>query len=446
MATSSNSETQALGQQVAEVFLETVSAPVVHAGWLVSVALSIRPEDLARSLSNLWPKDDEAGASEAALAQLSKWPFLVRKDDGWSMLESVAIPLAEHFRQTEPELFRSAHELLAALESEHDAANDLEQGWLLRGRLAFYLAGIDPVESVREFGDAFEHAPVMDRTTCRLWLSNLAIRQSHLLTEQERVVLFFRGFRRYVIGDRRTAAEDFDEVLRSDQRDIYRAIALHLRGVCAVGLSDEEINGLFVESVDLSTKLELPESEIMARHSLTWLRVRQGHLSSADSDVTRYLQEAVSLASLNMDRAVSIQDKGLESWCRRTFAVVKWLTFVGPAHDVPPSDQAREEAATLLRDLNTALTLADATDDPGIALTVLNDRALMYRDLGDIPSALGELEEAGERASALTGARDYVSRLLQTTGSIRALTGNAVDRARIAGLMDKLLGVREQQV
>src|SRR5260370_1041163 len=225
--TSITNQTNNPFEMAAEIFLSQPTA-IVRGGLALSLSLAIEPNQLQDLVFSLWP---DTALTEIELSELVDWPFVTTGESGWSMLQPMARVLSTYFREADQKLFTSAHEHLVSMERNRTRLDELDD-WFISGRTTYYLAGINPAASASQFGEVFEHAPVVDRTSCRVWLADLVDRQSYLLGDTTRAVSFFRGFRYYVSGDRRMAANEFARVLSSDDVDIYRAISLHLGALC----------------------------------------------------------------------------------------------------------------------------------------------------------------------------------------------------------------------
>ncbi len=397
-------------EMAAEIFLSQSSA-IVRGGLALSLSVTIEPDQLQALVRRLWP---DTALTEVELSELIDWPFVIAGQSGWSMLQPMARVLSTYFRDADQVLFTSAHELLASMEKSRTPSDELDD-WFISGRTAYYLAGVDPTVSAGQFGEVFEHAPVVDRTSCRVWLAGLVDRQSHLLGDTSRTVSFFRGFRHYVSGNRRAAAREFTRVLAGEDADIYRAISLHLGALSIRSQMAENVVDMIRQSVELSEKLRLGVNEVMARQSLIWLLLRHGTPKT----------DLISLAEYNVERSKSLADRNLLGWTRRTYAVMQWLNLVGDTRD-HVTEEARSEAPSLLGDLSEALALAEATDDPETVLFILNDRASIFCDLAELEDAEIELEAALDRAGGL----GYASRVLASLGKT---CGRAAILARSAG-------------
>ena len=404
-----------------EAFLSQ-SASIVRPGLVLSLCVTIAPDQLVELVSRLWP---DTRPTNLDMDSLVEWPFVLSGESGWSMLESVSRILSSHFQESDPVLFASAHEYLAAMEAEREGGDEWE-GWFIRGRTAYYLAGVDPTASAKQFGETFDRAPALDRTTCRVWLAALVDRQSQLLGETSRTVSFFRAFRYYVSGERRMAAGEFDLVLADEQADLYRAISLHLRAMSEQDQTNASVGEMLTESVDLSAKLGLGVNEVMARHSLTWFLLRQG--SARD--------RILPLAKANLEQSRTLDDKGILGWCLRAYAVFRWINYQDDSES-SVSAEARAAAPALLGDLSEALALLESVDDLESVLVTLNSRASIFCDLRNIEEALIELETASDRAAELGYSTRILRQLAQTSGRAARLAQDAGLRSELRRLADR---------
>jgi hypothetical protein len=401
------------GIDIADAFLAGADRTTQSVGLLLSVALTVPRSTVEDIAGSIWPQD---GAPRQGLEDILTWPFVIAADNDLTMLESVALPLATHFREHHPDEFRAAHGSLADFERSREDSADPRTSWFARSRTTFYVAAIDPDLGGERFGEAFEEAPSLDRTASRLWLSDLVMRQGPFM-DRVRVASFFRGFRNYIGGDWEVAADAFDSVIGTTEQDLYRAIALHLRAVVSKKEADQSVIDLLSESVQLSSRLGLPVNEVMARHSLAWVYVRKAR-SGSRAESQHQLGTAVELAERSVQQSVEIGDKYLVSWCNKSVAQMRWMAFVGPKHDREPPAAAVEAAPGLIADLSEALSIADAADEVESALLTLNEIASIHRDLGQVEDALWELADARERASSLVVAPGVVRKLRQTAQSV----------------------------
>ena len=397
---------------IADAFLSQPT-PIVRCGFILALSINIASNELSSVVNEIWP---ETTLTETEVNSLSEWPFVLTGDSGWSMLPPVSAVLSLRLEQSDPLLFTRVHEHLADREASRTGVDELES-WFIGGRTAYYLAGVDPAVSATRFGEAFEEAPVVDRTSCRIWLARLVNRQSHLLGENSRVVSFFKGFQHYIEGNYRMAAAQFDLVLAADDADMYRAIALHLRALSGRSRNADYVATMLSRSVELSAQLGLGVNEVMARNSLIWLFVRRQFS----------LEDILDLAELNVRRSRELEDKNLLGWCIRTNAVVRWLNYVGYSRD-RVSEEARAALPELLGDLSEALALSEATDDPETVLFTLNDRASMFCDVGDIENAYIELETALEKATSLGIPSRVLTGLGKTSGRAAKIARGVGDR------------------
>lgn len=399
----------------AEAFLSQPTN-IVRAGLVLSLCVTITRDELQNLVGELWPN---SYLTDADLDALYDWPFVLSGESGWSMLQPLSRILSANFQQTFSELFRDAHARLSDMEARRVADDDRED-WFIRGRTAYYLAGVDPVASANKFGEVFDIAPALDRTSCRIWLATLVDRQSELLGATSRTVSFFRGFRYYVAGARQMAVTEFDYVLASDELDTYRAISLHLRAISQGDQAKPSVIDMLTESVELSHRLGLGMNEVMARHSLTWALLRQGLKGNTGDQV-------LALAKINIEQSRALGDKGMLAWCLRAYTVLTWLSYVGEGRN-QVSEEARAKAPDLLGDLSEVIALADSVEDLETVLVTMNDRASIYCDLSQLDEALVELQTASDRAPDLGFGARIIRQLAQTSGRAASIARTVRDR------------------
>ena len=151
---------------VVETFLSQPPA-IVRGGLVLSLSVAVSPTQLRSLVHTIWP---DTTLTDAEVGELLDWPFVLAGELGWSILPAIAKLLSSYFHETDQGHFTTAHELLASMESNRTPVDQLDE-WFIRGRTAYYLAGVDPALSSIQFGEVFERAPVVDRTSCRVWLA-----------------------------------------------------------------------------------------------------------------------------------------------------------------------------------------------------------------------------------------------------------------------------------
>jgi hypothetical protein len=426
-------EVQGMGAAVAP-FWAIADDRTVRAAWLLSTALALPADDFESLLRELWPELD---SPETAISELADWPFVELSLDGYRLIDEVAQEFRSQFLEMDPGRLYRAHELLVALESEREAA-DPDENWFVRGRIAFYLAGYDQDLSAATFGEAFQSAPVMDRTACRIWLSGLAVHQEPLLSSKHREIAFFRGFRAYVLNERNDALNAFKEVLSVEAGDAYEALASHLAGVLMRRSYPDQSVELITDSIELSERLELRDNEVMARQSLITVLIAEAR--NDRSTAPGRLAQADELAALNLRVAQTTEDLFLTLACERMDAIARWLNvsdFGGRAQEV--SDELATQLIERLR-ANWQQSLAmDLTENAALAA---DDLATIIRDRGDPAAALREvtafLDAARNRHIPASG----LQHLAKAVGSLFRVTNDAEVRRDIGTLLDRLNGLR----
>lgn len=419
-------EAQGAGQDPGlATFLATGSEDEVRLAEVVACVIAQPIATICDIAERVWEGFDRSSAET-----LRRRPFIEDVVGGVRLSDYRAAELTARFRADDPAAFAAVHRYLA--ETENDALEreeDPEERWFIRGRTAFYLAGIDPSQSVAEFGETFTEPPVVERTAGRLWLSALVERQAPLLSKAERAVIFFRGFRQYVLGSRAAARADFEQVVRTNEQDRYRAVALHLLGTMQ---RDREVaDRLTRESVVLSSRLGIAENEIMARHTLSW-SITAAAQSSPREHRGPLIDEAFALASLNDSRANQTQDDYLVAWCSRTKSIVEWLRLTDFRSNV--DDEALSDASRIESNLYKASRLALEIGDLETACLAANDAVGVWRDIGSFDIAITEAVEFLDELTEFHAAPATLENLAKTLGSMQGLVSDAAqaDQLRLA--------------
>ena len=394
-----------------EVFLRIAPEATRRGIWALSIAVALTPPDLAALLRDIWA---DLADADATVERLRTHPFVVVAGQELRVIEPMVGPIAADFAEADAPAFARAHRLLVALEERRENAADPLESWFTRGRIAFYLAGLDPERSVRAFGQVFASPPAFDRVSCRIWVTSLVLRQQPLLTSQARELAFYRGFRLHVTGHRSEAREAFEAVIQDPQEDEYRAIALHLLGVILRRRDPEKGVALLEESIALSEELGLLDNELLARTSLVWALLSRSGAGgeAAKADLGRaHEQGEANLARLPTD----FVDLGLIAGVRFAAVVAhwEWLRRV-------TNDQARLSAvgAQLLGVLRHNVEIAHETGDFHELVLAGNFAAQINNDLGNFEAAIEEVEDVVTTVRTLRSPPANVRRLAQTTGTI----------------------------
>jgi tetratricopeptide (TPR) repeat protein len=409
------------------------SEQAINAAYVLSVSIALTPDQLREIVTDVWPASSEqspASPHQDFITELGRWPVIHKARDGWQITESVANQLAGDFLSKDPDRYVKVHELLVALEESREAF-DGDDEWFIQGRIAFYLAGFDSETAVEKFGWAFADPPIMDRVTCRLWLSGLALRQESLLEAHEREIAFFKGFRLYMSSPSRTdALPHFRLVYQGEMNDVYGAIALHLAGVIEKRRDVDQAIDLFETSVAISQKLGLWENEVMARHSLIWALIQRGRKNLDD------VVKAHELAEDNLKLATSYKDPVTELWCERTAAITRWLS----RESLNPKDRASVEgdASSLAETLMKLETSAIGLGDFETSLLAANDAAGILRDMGDFEGALRYMEKTLGDTASIVGNLAGLRKFGQTAVSIKKLTKDPDYLRRIDRILQRM--------
>lgn len=436
--TTSLQETIATAEELGEdwelpLFYAAAGQDVVRAGRALSITIGLPREDLAMLLAELWPSMEDPAA---VVEELMRWPIAREGPNTVEVVEVLASSLAQDFADESPEEFSRAHELLVALEERNEIADDPDENWFVRGRIAYYLAGLRPVDSVEEFGQLFANAPSSDRVACRVWVTSLVLRQEYLLEDEGRVLAFYRAFRAYVLGDRQAAREGFEFVLRAAGEDVYTAISLHLLGVVLRRRDPERASRLLQQSIQLSEQLGLLDNELMARNSVIWGNYDAACASGA---VETELQDLLVLARTNAQRMRAAEaevGENLAAGVWRTALVMQWLTDTRNRTQV--GRVSRERVAALAKQLRRIRNHALTSGDLESAILTTNDAAGILRDFGDYDAALKEVAVIIRRLEHWRWLPIRVGKLSQTVGSVLARSSDPETRAHGAALLAAL--------
>lgn len=386
---------------------------------------------LLATVQDVFSVSDDAEVLRAARSLLDR-PFVERVDEGYRIAEPTAAALRQQFRDDDAEGFRNANATFlaneqAALESQVDA----EDRWFIRGRIAFYLAALDPSESVEHFITAFSEPAPGDPGPPRSWLADLVLRQRDLLVDQARSLDFFEGFQAYKRGNFVVARSRFERVIRADERDRFRAIALHLWSVIVDSgrLSDERLR----EAVQLSEDLGLAENEVMARNTLVFRLLRQAGGTRRPQFVA--LHEASALADRNLAKAERTGDRFLIAGTRFGLAQAQWLNLSNDGADGPNVPDS--VVSYIAHNLEMVVDDAIAFQDFETAAAAVNLSASIQRDRRMYGEAIEILADGLRRWRGYAPPRT-VKRWAQTAGS---MLNQGLDPATLQDLRDLLAAI-----
>jgi hypothetical protein len=401
--------------------------------WLLSVGLGLTEAEIGTLLPQIWPDESSAVAIDNSRL-IASWPFVESTSESLRIAAGLEPLLAADFLKGDPEHFQIAHEVLAAHEESLEEADDEVEGWYSRGRIAYYLAGTNPDRSVGEFGNAFARPPILDRFSCRMWLTTLVDHQSYLLADHQRELAFFRGFRLYTSGRTRAALEQFEAVVADDVVDTYGAIARHLGGVILLGRNPPLGFAWIQLSLDMSRDLHIAENEVMARNTLIWALVRraQEQVNDPGPDLDRARQLAVE----NSKVARATQDRSLIAWSTRSEAAVVWLSLTRMR--THSSGASTADRTRLLNLLHQSQELSWAIGDFETAGFAANDAASILRDSGELDRGLDELESFLFRLGDLRGPFSVLRNMAKTTGSIIRLSTISSTALRAAAVQEAI--------
>lgn len=224
---------------------------------------------------------------------ITELPLVERVHGRYRVVAPLDTVLAERYLREAPARFADAHAELTAIEQDREAVltssgASPDEVWQSKALTAYYLLRLAPDRASSEFIDAFDGAPLRNRTSARLWLGSLARRFASISHEQPRIAVFFAAFRLYVAGAYDEAVDSLTELIEDRDDDQVAAISMHLIAVQLPRPSRRRVE-LLERSVALSRMLGLAENLIMSLNTLVYQ-----HLSSrdpADAKVARTLAE-----------------------------------------------------------------------------------------------------------------------------------------------------------
>lgn len=354
---------------------------------VLASALVVRRHALQSFLLEDLGQHDETALERAADRLLSR-PFVERMADGVRVAEPMAAAVRNWFHESDPDGYvmvnrRLLGDEIAAMEDREDET----ERWFARGRVAFYLAAIDPAESAESFIETFAEPPPGDVGPWRSWLADLVLKQRDRLTGQARALNFFEGFTAYKDGRFRVAQEHLEAVIESAEQDRYRAIALHLWSL--IRDRDPRVDSRLREAVELSAQLGLAENEVMARNTLVFRLIGQGYAKKRHWDPA--IAEAAMLADANLARAETTRDPYLQAWCRSAAAQSRWLRDTDSRRrpDLVSDEDAEQVIGLLAVATDQALRIGDIHS----VVESVNESAQILRDRGQHGRAVSILED-----------------------------------------------------
>lgn len=348
---------------------------------VLAVAVSATPDDLARAYEQVWNETPDPDT----LAAFCRCPLLDDVQGRLRLVSPLDVVVASGFRQEDEARFAEAHRSFAEIEHAHAeelaSAGDLQQ-WVVESRVAYYVLRLSPDDAADKFIDRFDRSPASQRRECRLWLSNLVERYSVISGEPSRIGKFFSAFRFYLVRDYSRAEPLFEDLLSESRDDKVAAVSFHLLAVCldrrTYSLRRKD---LLTASIALSTKLALRENLLMARNSAVYDeldRARRGDEGAGS--------RAVALAESNNHLADALTEPVFQTATLRARALARWVIL---AH-APQTSVADD----VLDDLRGAKEAALKCHDLGSWILASVSLAGCLREVGDLPGAAAELEDA----------------------------------------------------
>lgn len=292
----------------------------ISAGIILATAISAN-EEVLRDLLRQKTKET-SDAFEIAIRRLLSRPFVQRVAEGYRLEESFRFGLLRTTEATESSLVWNASNYFLKNELEElDSLSDKnDASWLIEGRIAFYLAAIQPSLSSDEFMSTFEKVPSGFGKAPMTWLADLALRQTVHFGQRNRTVLFFSAFKNYENRKFPYASDQFRSIIDSSTRDdSILAISEHLWAV--INETNPRSFAVLERSIQISRKLHIYKNEVMARNSLVFALL--GRSGSKRLRIAT-LREALDLAAYNYRNVSKLSDSYLELVTRKTLAVANW--------------------------------------------------------------------------------------------------------------------------
>lgn len=419
-----------------ELWRGTATEHELHAGYTLAAALTAEVGDLEASIVTVWPSEGEDEV-RSGVRDLLMRPFVQRMASGYRIEPRMAKTVLSAFKDEDAKGFEGVYSALVGLElSALGTEADEDLRWFAAGRVAYYLAPLDPDQSVARFMSAFQGAPMSTANVARQWLTGLVLSQERFLASQGRALTFFRAFRDYQHGRRVEASTAFGSLLTSSERDSFAAISMHLWAILRPGhrLSLERLKA----SIPLSEELGLLENAIMARNSLAAREFAEAASGSLDKR-TEAAQGAARLTSANLQAAVRVGDDYLIRFTDVTDVVARKILLSLDAERNGADESAgvrevwplrEEDVRSLAERLRFDAGAFSRSGDIDGHVYAINVLAYLLRDAGDVAGALAEIEAVVRRFRVLEPTR-AVTNLAKTAGSLRRLArrGDESDRA-----------------
>lgn len=393
-----------------DTWLEAADESELRAGFVLASAIAAPKADIVAALRAAFDMQDSDTAT-SAVESLLRRPFVERVEEGFRVSRPLAVLLSDKFREDDPDAYGSAYAGWLDHEQMRLDTVDPEERWFVRGRIAFYLAAIDPEASAQEFGATFAEPPPGDPAPPRSWLTALALQQEGPLSVTPSAISFFRGYNSYKQGRFEAAARHFEDVIDTEEGDRFRAISLHLWAVLRD--SDKRSEGRIREAIRLSEQFDLRDNEVMSRNTLVFRLIsaagRPPHLDAEK------LRQAAELAEKNLGLADRSGDPYLMSWCLKAYAEASWLQEWS---DDSSTNVSVERVDALVGILHRARQLSEENWDLEAAASAVNAAASILRDVRRYSESVTTIETF-YRNHAAQDAPASARRLRKTLGSMR---------------------------
>lgn len=391
-------------------------------------AISATREDLSQILEAVLPAGGGIGTS---IDRLLERPFVEKVANGFRVTPEFRQALLPKLSSHKSVIEACSRHFIELERVEQKELAGTEREWFVKGRIAYYLAPLDPGASSEGFVKTLLEASPYVANDANAWLSELALGQQYFLKERnERTISFFTAFRCYRMHAYEAAAEGFLRVVNtSETEDSLLAISLHLWAVAEGSLrrgryAKEEIAGSMKRAVEISQNLGLVENEIMSRNSLVFNMLEK--VDDASSDTKTLVAEAARLASKNYQVARSHEDSFLERWTIHARTVTKWMdvTF----GQLPPVDVDDLEAEGIEADCYRAIYLAKKSRDWEAVVATSNSLLCILRDRGDLDRAMEEVSSLFHFMKGIYPPSNW-GNLGKTLGSMRRYTSNTQEQS-----------------
>ena len=401
-----------------------------RAGLVLAASIAASKEQIQAAMSQVAdvPVDELAKALESLINR----PFVERVYEGYRLEDSFRQGLLELGADGEAAILEKSSQYF--LEMENDVLLSevgTEYEWFVRGRIAFYLAAIEPGESLARFIEAFTEPPPDESVDPKSWLADLAIKQEVHLGKSTRIIQFFKAFRDYKLNHWKEASNAFRHIIdTSEEEDLPLAVSEHLWSV--INASDDRSTETLRHSIALSVDISAVENEIMARNTLIFQLFDR---SEKLEDRMLILEEAKRLAELNHRVSEQWGDDFFIRWTLHALAVATWLYISNGRQDARIVSQ--HHADQIVTDLFEVVDLFRQEGDLEGAAKAYNNAACLRRDQRNFDEA-AEIVERAIRELSWASPPLSAQSFGKTLGSISKMSPSPSQRAKVNKVLNML--------